>query len=31
MWGMGQLGLCYELSLLYNLIFGSLISATDPV
>ena len=27
----GQYGLCYPLSLLASLVFGSLISATDPV
>jgi len=30
-WGAGQLGLCYPLSLLASLTFGSIISATDPV
>jgi hypothetical protein len=30
-YGAGQLGLCYPLSLLAALTFGSLISATDPV
>jgi len=30
-WYAGQLGVCYPLSLLSALVFGSLISATDPV
>lgn len=30
-WYAGQLGLCYPLGLLASLVFGSLISATDPV
>ena len=30
-WYGGQLGLCYPLGLLASLVFGSLISATDPV
>ena len=30
-YGAGQLGICYPLSLLASLTFGSLISATDPV
>ena len=30
-WYAGQIGLCYPLGLLASLVFGSLISATDPV
>ena len=30
-YGAGQLGLCYPMGLLASLVFGSLISATDPV
>jgi len=30
-WGAGQIGLCYPMSLLASLTFGSVISATDPV
>ena len=30
-WQAGQMGLCYPLGLLSALVFGSLISATDPV
>ncbi|QDZ19404.1 sodium/hydrogen exchanger [Chloropicon primus] len=30
-WGCGALGLCYELSIIQAGLFGSLISATDPV
>lgn len=30
-WGAGQLGLCYPMGMLAALVFGSLISATDPV
>ena len=31
MYGLGQAGACHEMPLLENLLFGSLISATDPV
>ncbi|KAG2435823.1 hypothetical protein HXX76_007018 [Chlamydomonas incerta] len=31
MWGFGRQGWCYEMTLLENLTFGALISATDPV
>ncbi|GLC38121.1 hypothetical protein PLESTF_000318100 [Pleodorina starrii] len=31
MWAFGQWGWCYSMPLLANLIFGALISATDPV
>lgn len=30
-WGLGQAGLCYEMSAIETVTFGSLISATDPV
>ena len=30
-WGAGQIGLCYPMSLLASLTFGSVISATDPI
>merc|ERR1712185_259543 len=30
-YGAGQMGLCYPLGMLASLLFGSLISATDPV
>ncbi|PNW87467.1 hypothetical protein CHLRE_02g144550v5 [Chlamydomonas reinhardtii] len=31
MWGFGRQGWCYQMTLLENLTFGALISATDPV
>jgi sodium/hydrogen exchanger 8 len=30
-WLCGAIGICYSLSFLHSLIFGALISATDPV
>ncbi len=31
MWGFGAAGWCTQLGLVYNLLFGSIIAATDPV
>lgn len=31
MWGFGAAGWCYHMGAIYNLMFGALISATDPV
>ncbi len=31
MWGAGLAGICYRMPLLYNMAFGAIISATDPV
>lgn len=30
-WAAGAWGLCYQLTFLQSLLFGSIISATDPV